>query len=262
MKFIMALLMWGAFAAAVTAQDGPKVSLEYQKAYQECAEVFQKGEYDAALVLLDKAEQIQPNVAPGYNLRGAIYTKQLKYSEAEKAFQKAIELDPKLFLPLFNLAEVSFLQKNYEESHKRFLAFVEKNGHNDLADFKLYLCDLLGGKADRAKKTLDEQSPSPLTPLVFYMKAAWQFQKGNEPAALEEVQSAVNVYSVGQNNAFAETFIDLGWLKRKENQGTMSALPDSVLTPTPQSSGPEAPKMQTTPGLDLLMPSLDKEKKK
>jgi len=260
MKFITVLAVWVSLVVAAMAQDNPPISMDYQKAYQDAAETFQKGDYEGALKLIEKADQIQANVAPGYNLRGAIYTKMLKYPEAERDFQKAYELDPKFLLPLFNLGEVAFLQKNYEESHKRFDYFVEKNGSNDLAEFKLFLCDLLGGKTEKAEKSVKDTSPSPMTPLLFYMKAAVQFQKGNEPAALEEIQSAVNVYPVGQNNAFAETFIDLGWLKRKENQ-TSGALPESALTPLPKPVTP-AMNVQPVPGLDAMMPSLEKEKDK
>jgi len=261
MKFILAMLVWVTLLTIGIAQESPPISQDYKKAYQQAAEVFRKGDYDDALVLLDKAEQIQAGIGAGYNLKGAIYTKQSKYAEAEKAFQKAYELDPKFYLPLFNLGEVVFLQKQYEESHKRFEVFVQKNGNNDLAEFKLYLCDLLGDKMDRAEKTLLSQSPSPSTPLLFYMKAAWNYKNGNEKAALEEIQSAVNVYPAGQNNAFAETFIDLGWLKRKEDQPDNSALPETVLSPTVKSSDPVPEKPRPVNGLDSLMPSLEKEKK-
>jgi len=71
---------------------------------------FQKQEYDQAIASYQKALQLEPKAAAVYNLLGMAYrmkynqlgNPELRQKEIE-AFQKAIELDPRYWVALFNL---------------------------------------------------------------------------------------------------------------------------------------------------------------
>jgi tetratricopeptide (TPR) repeat protein len=169
-------------------------------------------------------------------------------------------MDPNMNLAYFNLGEVSFLQKNYPEAKKRFQTFLEKNGENDLGQFKIFLCDLVGGNADAAKKVGRSFPLSASTPLRYYALAAIAFSEENEAEAIEYIRSAASIYPPGQNNAFADSFIELGWLKRleQENFGLQDSpvISESVLRPT--TSGPAGEEAKA-PSFEGLLPSGEKK---
>ncbi|MFQ3670875.1 MAG: tetratricopeptide repeat protein, partial [Verrucomicrobiia bacterium] len=156
----------------------------YQEKYQQAAQAFANGNLDEALKRLDEADQIEPNVAHGFNLRGAILTRKQDFDQAEAMFRKTLEIDPGMNLALFNLGEVAFLRKDYAEARKRFQRFLEKNGSNDLGEFKVFLCDLMGGNPEAAKKAARAFPLSPSTPLRYYALAAVAFKEGNEDEAV------------------------------------------------------------------------------
>lgn len=232
-------------------------SRAYQEKYQQAAQAFANNQFDEALRLLDEADKIEPNVSHGFNLRGAIFTKKRDFDQAEAMFKKTLEIDPGMNLALFNLGEVAFLQKNYPEAKKRFQRFIEKNGSNDLGEFKIFLCDLMGGNVEAARKAAKAFPLSPTTPLRYYALAAVAFQDGKEEEAVEYIRSAAAIYPPGQNNAFADSFLELGWLKRAEQEAfglqEQAAFPDSVIRPIGEATGSGQP-APAAPNFEGLLP--------
>lgn len=250
-RFVAVLAM--VLTGVVAGWAEPKIPGEaYQQKYQEAAQAFANNNLEEALRFLDEADELEPNVGHGFNLRGAIFTRKRDFDQAEAHFRKALELDPELTLALFNLGEVSFLRKDYAEARKRFQRFAEKNGPNDLADFKMFLCDLLGGNEEAAKKAAQTFPLSPATPLRYYALAALAFKEGNEEEAVELIRSAAQIYPVGQNNAFADSFLELGWLQRaeQENFGLQEGrvIPENVL----RSTSPSAEQAPPPPSFEGL----------
>ncbi|GAB4244837.1 MAG: hypothetical protein OHK005_09880 [Candidatus Methylacidiphilales bacterium] len=233
-------------------------SREYQEKYQQAAQAFANNQFDEALRLLDEADKIEPNVSHGFNLRGAIFTKKRDFDQAEAMFKKTLEIDPGVNLALFNLGEVAFLQKSYPEAKKRFQRFIEKNGSNDLGEFKIFLCDLMGGNVEAARKAAKGFPLSPTTPLRYYALAAVAFQDGKEEEAVEYIRSAAAIYPAGQNNAFADSFLELGWLKRAEQESfglqEQSAIPETVLRPMSGEGAESAQPAPAPPNFEGLLP--------
>ena len=71
---------------------------------------FQKQEYDQAIASFQKAVELEPKAANGYNMLGMVYRfkgNQLGIPELRAkeiaAFQKALEADPKYWVARFNL---------------------------------------------------------------------------------------------------------------------------------------------------------------
>lgn len=71
---------------------------------------FQKQEYDQAIANFQKAVELEPRAAAGYNMLGMAYrfkATQLGIPELRAkeiaAFQKAVEIDPKFWVALINL---------------------------------------------------------------------------------------------------------------------------------------------------------------
>jgi tetratricopeptide (TPR) repeat protein len=82
-----------------------------QELLNEGTNLFQKGNYDAAIQKYNEALQIDPNNPVGYNLLGMAYrfrfnqtgTQEYKDKEIE-SFEKAVTLDPKFWVAHKNLA--------------------------------------------------------------------------------------------------------------------------------------------------------------
>lgn len=240
--------------AQEAAGQGPEVSEQYRSLYEQAVIQFQKNDMKGALATLDKADKAQADIPQGYNLRGAIQVKLKNFNDARKAFEKAIAINPKMTMSLFNLGETEFLAKNYTQAKARFKTFLEQAGPNDLADYKIFLCNLLSGNDADAKRMMDSLSPSPSTPLAYFCKAAWDFKKGDKDGAVQYLQSAFSIYPSGQNMLFADSMIELGWISSG----------DVPQPQTPDNTGATAADSPTPKpaAVDGLLPSLDKSKDK
>lgn len=96
---IMMMVTGAAFAADVSEKN--------VEAYQKAAQLFEKGEYDAAIDGFQKILATEPEPSRIYNILGLTYFKQGKYmTSAIGSFEQAIRLDPKYAEAYFNLATV------------------------------------------------------------------------------------------------------------------------------------------------------------
>jgi tetratricopeptide (TPR) repeat protein len=243
--------------AGLSAQDAakaPEVSEQYRKLYEQAVQQFQRNDMKGALATLDKAEKAQADIPQGYNLRGAIQVKLKNFDEARKAFEKSIAINPKMTMSLFNLGETEFLAKNYTQAKARFKTFLDQAGPNDLADYKVFLCNLLSGNDAEAKKMMDSFAPSPNTPVSYFCKAAWDFKKGDKEGAVQYLQSAFSIYPSGQNMLFADSMIELGWISSGD-------VPQPDTPSNTDATAAEAAASKPA-AVDGLLPSLDKSKDK
>ena len=71
---------------------------------------FRNGYYNAALTITDSAIVMSPNVADIYFLRGRVFTKLARLSEAEDAYRNVLSLDPKYQGAWFNMGTNSIRQ--------------------------------------------------------------------------------------------------------------------------------------------------------
>ena len=185
---------------------------KYRTAYVRSAQAFSRNDLENAIKFLDIAEQAKPGQANTANLRGAIFTRQRDWPKAQAAFEEALRLQPDLPMAQFNLGEVLFLNKKYEEARERFQIFVNSQPKNDLGLYKMYLCDLLGANPARAQDFLNSLEPSPTSPIYYFSKAAESFVKGDRAAAMEFVGSAYRIYPPDANATFADSLVEKGYL--------------------------------------------------
>ena len=79
-------------------------SPEVAELVNQGTEAQQRGDYDLAERLLQKALKLDPGVKQAYNNLGAIYAHREEHDRAKEMFQKALELDPLYPIPRCNLA--------------------------------------------------------------------------------------------------------------------------------------------------------------
>lgn len=134
-KRILTILFFAFFGSisSVFAQTEPEdiamATDEYQDSFYESLK--QKGieNYDKAIVSLEKCIKLKPNDAVAYFELGKNYLSLKQYQNAQDAFEKATQLDPKNKWFWLGIYDVSFETKNYPlaiETIQKIIVFDEE----------------------------------------------------------------------------------------------------------------------------------------
>ena len=200
------------------AQDDNTPPVAYQEKYRAAVEAFNEEKFAKTLELLNEADSLAPGLPSTLNLKGAAHVKLRDFKAAAVDFRKILEKKPDNAVALFNYGEVLFLSENYAQAKEAFSKYLQTEGNktNALGRYKVILCDLLMGNIKEVKTTIAELRPTISHPLEYYARAAVEFSQDNEQEAREYLQSAFNIYPGGMNLAFADSFVELGWIKREE----------------------------------------------
>jgi hypothetical protein len=133
---------------------------------------------DEALSAVDAALQLDPHNSRAYELRGSVYIQMKLWERAESDYAQALALDPSTIAYKYKLAEIRFLQRDFDVARTRFLALRNDPGLGDLATYKVFLCDLLSLNEGRAENDLKQIDSAPMNgtepkPSSLYAKAVW-----------------------------------------------------------------------------------------
>lgn len=210
---ILALTVPAAWSAdsADSTKDAPP---EYEPTVQSAMRSFVARDFKTAIELVDKADRMYQPTARTVNVRAAVAIEEKKFDEGRQFCIKALQLDPKFFPALFNLAEIPFMQGKYAEARLTYEKLIDDEQNADLVKFRLILTYLLEKNDERAKELLDKVPLLNDTPVHFYSHAAWEFAHGNEKEAQSYMNSAETVFPKAKLANFVEVFYDLGWMKR------------------------------------------------
>lgn len=178
-----------------------------------------KREYlNEALINIDKALELYPDDAPGWNNKGAALYGLNRTFEAISAYKKAIALDKATtnLDTVFQLAEVLFNSGQYKESIRYYNMGLEKDPVRDggiywdtVAQAHFHLGEFSDAEV-AIDKYLDyhaEDSESVL------LKASIQYQNNNYQGAVESYESGLKMVNASKINAsdyYAEDFLYLG----------------------------------------------------
>ena len=209
--YVLGLTAVCAFAAEKPRDMPP----DYIKTVQSAMRTFSARDFKTAIALVDKAEAMYQPSAMTVNIRAAIAIEEKKFDEGRDWCLKALQLDPKFFPALFNLAEIPFMQGKYAEARLAYEKLLDEEASADLIKFRLYLTYLLEKDDERAKAQLDKIPLLNDTPIYFYSFAAWEFAHGDEKKAQGYLNSAETVFPKAKLSNFSDVFYDIGWLKRQ-----------------------------------------------
>jgi len=227
---LVSLLLVSALLLPASAQSDssePKnIPEAYRKLFQKAVVAYEQQNFDEAIAFLDQAEEIYPNYSETYNLKGGIYTQQRKFDEAQKFFEKALELNDKSYPVRFNLAEISFLEKDYAKARDAFAALEQSIENDDevqpqavgnllaLIEYKIYLTYLLQDNMEKAKEMQDSFSFTDNTPNYYFANAAIAFHEGDKAEAQNWLRSADRIYPPQLNRLYADSFFEIGWIDK------------------------------------------------
>ena len=131
--------------------------------------------YDDALISLNNAQKINPNIGEVYFAKSTIYLKQSKIQKAKISLKSGIKILPKNFKAIFQLGNIYLMEKNYERAIKEFdkAIKIKKNfwqaiNNQGLAYFELNKINL---SIISFKKAIElEENAEPLLALASCLK--------------------------------------------------------------------------------------------
>lgn len=167
---------------------------------------------DGAMAKLTEAITLNPKNSAAYVLRASVYCKKKQWPEAEADFKSAAAIDPNNVVLKFNLVEVKFLQKQYDVARPGYVALESDPDMGDFASYKVFLCDLAGGKEAQAQKELDAFNDAGSKASYYFANAAWDIVHKNYDGARDWLASAGRIYAPRKNAYYAEALIYLGYL--------------------------------------------------
>jgi len=175
---------------------------------------------------LEKLNELEAATAPNHyieNLRGAVYTKMKDYKRARVHFGKSLELakgiSAEAFHPQFNLAELDFVEKQWDAARAAFQKLLTDpgkptNGSDSLIKFKILICDIQQKKeadADLLLSTFDQYDPD--SPVYYYARAVKEFAKDDKEEANTWLESAKRIYPKEINEVYNDSLVEMGWLE-------------------------------------------------
>jgi hypothetical protein len=170
---------------------------------------------DVQLADANAALQKDSSSVVGYLRRGNIYGKKKMWDASKKDYQSALAIDSKCTIAAFNLAELDFLQAKYDVARPEFAALEQDPDFGDLAKYKVFLCDMVGGHEDSAAKELDAFNQVGSNASYYFANVAWNLYHKKDDDARSWMISAVRIYSPGKVRLYATPLVDLGYFSTK-----------------------------------------------
>lgn len=146
LKIVIFNLLLLSLSHTLYAQENP-VKLMFGQAM----EAYSAHNYQQAIIILEKINQIYPNFAPTYNYLGMCYKESgIKPNDIKWLYEKAIELDPHYADAYDNLAKLYYAETNFDKAEEYELKAIEINPNFSTAHLTLGWVYLLG-KSDSEK---------------------------------------------------------------------------------------------------------------
>ncbi len=219
--------------AAETSPDQPKLA-ENQKAFlnlpeerrkefikhlEEATRLFQQKRVFETLGELDKADAIFDQSAEILNLRGSCHVEFRAFDKALEAFRKAIELSPNNPSIEFNIGEVLFVTKMWQEAHDLFSKILKdipeaNTALSRLVEFKILLCKLKIDQKDEAMILAEKYDFLDDSPFHYYGKAALAYEAKDLLKAEEWLAVAARIFQDPNILApWQDTLVEYGYIK-------------------------------------------------
>ena len=107
------------------------------KELQRSRTALQSGDVRSSAQHLEKVLQIYPYYLEAHNNLGSRYIELHEYEKAAAEFQKAIDLDSRIMQPVSNLSVALFLLQRYSDAETAARRALELDPHNSTAQYML-----------------------------------------------------------------------------------------------------------------------------
>jgi tetratricopeptide (TPR) repeat protein len=161
----------------------------------ESYQAFMKGELDTALDKASEIIKLNSRNKQAHLLRASIYARQQQWDKADYDYEMALVTDPADAIVKFDLAELKFMQKKYDEARPGFALLQSDKDLGDFATYKVLLCDLFGAHEDIAAKDLEAINKVGGNPSYYFGNAAWDLVHNKTDDAGDWLKSASRIYA-------------------------------------------------------------------
>ena len=143
-------------------------------------------QYSEAIADLDKAIELDPNLAPAYMNLGTVKDKIKKYSEAVVDYNKAIERDPNYALAYMNRGIAKAELKEYSEAIADLDKAIELDSKFALAHYARGITYRELGKEEKAKKNFKKAQE--IDPTLIFQEETKKAKKEVREEVKEEIK--------------------------------------------------------------------------
>jgi tetratricopeptide (TPR) repeat protein len=154
-----------------------------------------KGRLEVALDKVNKVIQLDFQNKQAFLLRGSIYAGQKQWDKADHDYEVALVIDPDNVIVKFDLADLKFMQKKYDDARSGFVEMQSDKDMGDFATYKIFLCDLLGAHEDVAARELEAFDQVGGNPSYYFANAAWDLVHNKIGDAAGWLKSAKYIYA-------------------------------------------------------------------
>jgi tetratricopeptide (TPR) repeat protein len=165
------------------------------------------GNWDQAVREASLAIQLDSKNAAGYEVRGSIYVQEKLWDRAERDYTTAYKFNPDIAYK-YKLAQIKFLQKDYDDARLRFAALQEDARLGDLATYHVFLCDLLDRHEALAARELGALGQVEKHPSYYYCHAAWYLYHDQRPEANKWFASAEQLFDSSTDDLYVSSLIE------------------------------------------------------
>jgi hypothetical protein len=205
-SLLAALLSLGlAFAQESASTVGPGTS---SSLLSESAQRLSDGDFEGAIRDASLALQLDPKNPAAYEALGSIYIQEKLWDRAERNYILASKLSPDPVYK-YKLAEIKYLQKDYEDARPLFLALKDDANLGELATYKAFLCDLLSGHDSAAAQDLAERDRAPAGPSLYFCHAAWALFHNQRADASKYFNAADHLYGHSVGELYISSLIEI-----------------------------------------------------
>lgn len=176
--------------------------------------LLKKKDADAAWVNIEILRRVQPDNILVENYAGVALALRKDYAGAKQAFLEVLKRDPKNTATLYNLAEVEFALKNYEEAARLYGEVMPYTEQKGLTGYRLFTSLLLSNRIEEANRVFAKfpVPPSGRSPAWYYAKGTRAFLAGNDTEARAFIADAYK-HAPSGCALYDDVLEQLGYLK-------------------------------------------------
>jgi tetratricopeptide (TPR) repeat protein len=192
---------------------------EFARHFGDASRFFQQKRIFECLDAVSEAEAIFPHSAELLNLRGSCYVEIRAFDKAMVAFNEALKLSPKNTSIRFNVGEVLFVTRQWQQSHDIFQEVLREIPINNtalsrLVEFKLLLCKMRLGQDNEVIILAEKYDFQDDSPYHYYAKAALAYEKKELLEAEEWLGRANRIFQDPNIIApWQDTLVEFGYIK-------------------------------------------------
>jgi hypothetical protein len=196
---------------------------DFKKKLAEAQRLFSGKRVFEALEKVGEAQAIYADSPDLMNLRGACEIEFRNFDKAMISFKRADELHPGVPDYVFNIAEVHFVNKEWDAAETLLSKLLTLTGKDPtgnrlqlarLVEFKLLLCKIKLGKMEEAVSMSQKYDYLDDSPYPYYAEAAIHFAAGREVEAESAMARGGRIFQSPDILApWQDTMIEFGYIK-------------------------------------------------